>query len=312
MLVWKVGMKEKRPVIWGVGGGKGGVGKTVITANAAIGLAQLGKRCVAVDADLGGANLHTVLGIPSPDYTLTDFIRNKVQSLEDILAPTSSPNLHLISGSKAMLEMANPNYAQKEKLIRQISDLDVDYVLLDLGSGSAFNTLDFFLSADEGILVVLPEPTSVENVYHFIKAAFYRKLKKATKRSGVAEAVDRAMEEKVARGIQSPRTLIKNVLMIDNGAGQALQEEADGFRPSIVVNQTRRYDDRDLGNEITQACRDYFGIRIRYLGHIDEDNTLREAVRLRKTMMDAFPSSQFAQAIRSLLRNLLVDRRDLP
>jgi flagellar biosynthesis protein FlhG len=308
----RVGMKKERPVIWGVGGGKGGVGKTVITANAAIGLAQLGKRCVAVDADLGGANLHTVLGIPSPDYTLTDFIRKRVNSLNDILAPTLLPNLHLISGSKALLEMANPRYSQKEKLIRHIADLDVDYVLMDLGSGSAFNTLDFFLSADEGVLVVLPEPTSVENAYHFIKAAFYRKLKRATKRKGVAEAIDKAMEEKIARGIQSPRTLIKNVLMINPEAGQALQKEADEFRPNIIVNQTRRFDDRDLGNDIAQACSDYFGIRIRYLGHVDEDNTLKEAVRLRRAVMDAFPSSPFAHSIRFLLRNLLAMRKDQP
>ena len=301
-------MKKERPVIWGVGGGKGGVGKTVITANTAIALAQMGKRCVAVDADLGGANLHTVLGIPSPNNTLTDFIRKRVSSLSDVLAPTPFPNLHLISGSKALLEMANPHHSQKEKLIRHISDLEVDYVLLDLGSGSAFNTLDFFLSADEGILVVLPEPTSVENAYHFIKAAFYRKLKKATKRKGVAEAIDKAMVEKVARGIQSPRTLIHNVLMIDPEAGQALQREADEFRPNIIVNQTRRFDDRDLGNDIVQACHDYFGISIRHLGHIEEDVTLKEAVRLRKAVMDAFPSSPFAHSIRSILQGLLKAR----
>lgn len=303
-------MKKAKPIIWGVGGGKGGVGKTVITANTAISLAQMGKSCVAVDADLGGANLHTVLGISSPNHTLTDFVRKRVKSLTDILAPTPFQNLHLISGSRALLEMANPHYTQKEKLIRHIADLDVDYVLLDLGSGSAFNTLDFFLSADQGILVVLPEPTSVENAYHFIKAAFYRKLKKATKRTGVAEAIDKAMVEKIARGIQSPRTLIKNVLMINPEAGQVLQDEANAFTPNIVVNQTRRLDDRDLGSDIVQACYDYFGIRIRYLGHIEEDNSLKEAVRLRKAVMDAFPSSPFARSIRLMIQNLLVGRVD--
>lgn len=301
-------MNMSGPVIWGVGGGKGGVGKTVITANIAICLAQKGKRCVAIDADLGGANLHTVMGMPSPDLTLTDFIRRKVSSLSEILAPTPFPNLHLISGSRALLEMANPQHAQKEKLIRQISSLDVDFVLLDLGSGSAFNTLDFFLSADEGILIVLPEPTSVENAYHFIKAAFYRKLKKATKRSGVAEAIDKAMEEKIARGIQSPRMLISNVFKINPEAGQALREEADDFRPNIIVNQTRKFDDMNLGRDIAHACRDYFGINIRYLGHVEEDNALREAVRLRKAVLEAFPYSPFSRSIRSLVQNLLEAR----
>lgn len=296
---------SNQPRVWAVGGGKGGVGKTVITANTAISLAQQGNRCVAMDLDLGGANLHTVLGVPNPDRSLTDFLRRKVDSLSETMVSTPYPNLHFISGSKALLEMANPKFSQKEKLIRQISSLDADYVLLDLGSGSAFNTLDFFLSADEGVLVVLPEPTSVENAYHFIKAAFYRKLKRATRKTGVAEAIDMAMEEKVARGIQSPRTLINNVLQINPEAGHSLEEEARGFKPNIIVNQTRKYSDQELGSEIVQACLDYFGIMVRNLGHIDEDDSLREAVRLRRAVVDSFPACPFTMSIHAVVTNLL-------
>jgi len=303
-------MNNTRPQIWAVGGGKGGVGKTVITANTAISLAQQGKRCVALDLDLGGANLHTILGVPDPDRSLTDFLNRKISTLAEAMVPTPYPNLHFISGSNALLEMANPKFSQKEKLIRHITSLDVDYVLLDLGSGSSFNTLDFFLSADEGVLVVLPEPTSVENAYHFIKAAFYRKLKKATKRSGVAEAIDKAMEEKVSRGIQSPRTLINSVLQINPEAGHALEEEARSFKPNIIVNQARRHDDHELGTDIVQACQDYFGINIRSIGHIDEDDSLKEAVRLRRAVVDAFPASSFASAIHTIVKNLLQARSD--
>ena len=245
----------QKPYIWAIGGGKGGVGKSVITANMAIALAQAGNKCVAVDVDLGGANLHTVIGMPGPDLTLSHFFKRKVNRLRDVMVPAPIPNLWLISGSKALMEMANPKHAQKEKMIRQLFSLEVDHILLDLGSGTAFNILDFFLTSNEGILVILPEPTSVENAYHFIKAAFYRKLKRATRRTGVAAAVDRAMEEKVARGIQSPRTLIKNVLEINPEAGMALQIEASQFRPNVVVNQVRRLEERDLGHDISAACR---------------------------------------------------------
>ena len=301
--------ERARPRIWAVGGGKGGVGKTVITANMAICLSQLGFTCVALDADLGGANLHTILGMAGPDRTLSDFIRKEVDSLSDTMVQTPFPNLSLISGSRAILEMANPKYTQKEKLIRHISALDVDYVLLDLGSGSTFNTLDFFLAADEGVLVVLPEPTSVENAYHFIKAAFYRKLKKATRQTGVARAIDKAMMEKVARGIQSPRNLISSVMQIDPEAGQALKEETETFCPNIIVNQTRRFDDHDLGDDIVHACRDYFGIDIRHIGNIDEDDSLRDAVRLRKAVMEAFPVSPFSRCIQAVVRSLLDSKR---
>ena len=67
------------PVTWAVGGGKGGVGKSVITSSLAIALAERGLRCAAVDADFGAANLHTVLGVPRPERTLSHFIKLEVE-----------------------------------------------------------------------------------------------------------------------------------------------------------------------------------------------------------------------------------------
>ncbi|MFV1957019.1 MAG: MinD/ParA family protein [bacterium] len=297
--------KPKGPVIWAVGGGKGGVGKSVITSNLAISLAQRGKRCIAIDADLGGANLHTVIGMPNPKYTLSAFLRREVDNLHEIIAPTPIPNLWLISGARALMEMANPKYTQKEKLLRHISKLDADYVILDLGSGTSFNILDFFLVAQEGILVVLPEPTSVENAYHFIKAAFYRKLKRATNRTGVTEAIDRVMVEKIARGIQSPRALIENVHSVNRKAGEALQVAADNFRPNIIINMVRRWDDKDLGQDISVACKDYFGITVEFVGEIEDDDHVKKAIRMRKSVMGMFPASPFTKSIHKISRNLL-------
>lgn len=281
------------------------MGKSVITSNLAISLAQKGKRCIAIDADLGGANLHTVIGMPNPKYTLSAFLRREVESLQEIIAPTPFQNLWLISGARALMEMANPKYTQKEKLLRHVSGLDADYVILDLGSGTSFNILDFFLVAQEGVLVVLPEPTSVENAYHFIKAAFYRKLKRATNRTGVTDAIDRVMVEKVARGIQSPRALIENVYSINREAGEALQVEADNFKPNIIINMVRRWDDKDLGQDISVACRDYFGITVQFIGEIEDDDHVKKAIRMRKSVLGMFPAAPFTKSIQKISGRLL-------
>ncbi len=66
------------PEIWVIGGGKGGTGKTLLCANLAIDLAQNGERVIAVDADFGGPNLHTALGVPPPERSLTDFLHRFV------------------------------------------------------------------------------------------------------------------------------------------------------------------------------------------------------------------------------------------
>ena len=170
------------PRVWAIGGGKGGIGKSVIAANLAVVLAQRGCRVVLIDADLGGANLHTILGVPARGPTLSDFLHRRSERLCDILVPTATAGLSLVSGSRAPVDSANPRYAQKVRLLRHIATLPADHAVLDLGGGSSFNMLDFFLAADHGVVVVVPEATSVENAYHFLKAAYFRRMRRAQPR----------------------------------------------------------------------------------------------------------------------------------
>ena len=183
------------PRIWAIGGGKGGVGKSVVSTGIAMTLARQGQRCIMLDADLGGANLHTFLGMAHPQHTLTDLFRKRVSGLQDILLPTPYNNLWLISGARAMLDMANPSYMQKMKVIRQIFSLHADHIFIDLGAGSSFNVLDFFIAAHEGLMVVMPTPTSIENAYHFLKAVYYRKLRKVVRDLKAERLVDAALSE---------------------------------------------------------------------------------------------------------------------
>src|SRR4051794_37938704 len=168
--------KTRARRIVAVGGGKGGIGKSMLSANLGIALAQHGSSVILVDADLGGANLHSCLGVAQPTVSLSDFMDRRAARLEDVAVPTGIERLRLISGARDVLDAANPRHSEKQKLLRNIRSLPVDYVVVDLGAGTGFNVLDFFLVADTGIVVLLPEPTSIENAYRFIKAAFFRRL----------------------------------------------------------------------------------------------------------------------------------------
>jgi flagellar biosynthesis protein FlhG len=294
-----------RPRLWAVGGGKGGAGKSVVSTNLGVTLARRGRRSVLVDADLGGANLHTLLGTRSPKRTLSDFLLRKVPRLDDVLTPTSVPDLWLASGSQSLVEMANPKYAQKEKLLRHVTELEVDHVILDLGAGSSFNVLDFFLAADAGILVVVPEPTSVENAYHFLKAAFFRRLKRATHLPGVRGVLDQVLSGKDAGALQSARALLTAVRRIDPEVADTLVEEAGRFTPHILVNRARTEADRGLGADMQTACQDYFGAEVGYLGALAYDDLVRTSVQARRPVVEAFPTSAFAGAIDGVAGRLL-------
>src|SRR5512145_2100401 len=209
-----------------VGGGKGGIGKSLVSANLGIELARRGKRVVLVDADLGGANLHTTLGIDLPRRTLSDFIERKVQRIEEVVTPTGIPDLGLVSGALDHLDAANPRYAQKMRFLRHVQQMDVDYAILDLGAGTHANVLDFFLVSDHGVLVLVPEPTAVENAYRFVKAAFWRRLRNVASVYGY----DALIQAVLASGsYKSPVDLIASVAERDPEASANLARQLTAF-----------------------------------------------------------------------------------
>ncbi len=301
----KTGQPGSKPRVWAVGGGKGGVGKSVITSSMAITLARQGKRCVLIDADLGGANLHTLFGMVSPTRTLSDLFLREAASLQEILVPTPVSDLWLISGARSLVDMANPAHAQKMKMIRQIFSLEVDHVFIDLGAGSSYNVLDFFLAAHEKIMVVVPTPTSVENAYHFLKAVFYRKFRRAVRRAGAGRIVDRAMEEKVLRGIRSPRDLIAQVAELHPAAGMALYREMNALRPQVLVNQVRKHEEKELARQMAIACEEFFGVEVGCLGSLRHDDHVLDAIQARRPVLELYPDSPFSIAAQNLTQSLL-------
>jgi len=265
-----------------VGGGKGGIGKTLVAANLAVELARRGERVVLVDADLGGANLHTCLGIEQPRRTLSDFIDRRVARLEDVVVPTGIANLGLISGAMDHLDAANPKYAQKMRLMRHIQAMDVDHVLLDLGAGTHLNVLDFFLVSDHGILVLVPEPTAVENVYRFVKAAFWRRVRNVVSVCGFESLLRSVMGD---GSLKSPVEIVAALSARSPEAGQLLSRQLELFRPRLIVNQARTPQDVEVGNAVVAAWRKFFGLEMDYLGHVDYDEQMWRAVRARKPLL---------------------------
>jgi len=293
-----------RRVIWTVGGGKGGSGKSFITANIGICLSQLGSRVILVDADLGGANLHTFLGVLPPNLSLSDFIQKRVSHLQEALIPTSIPNLQLLSGAQDLLSAADAKTVQKRKVLRSIQHLESDYILVDLGAGNALNVLDFFLMADGGILVVTPEPTSIENSYRFLKSAFYRRLRSAVSSPGAKALIDGASDRKNELGIQNPTDLIEAMARIGEDEARRVTQEVERFHPNLILNQVRTKKDIEVGFSIRSACKKYFGIHLHYLGYVVYDQEVSHSIRKRRPLVLENPHSKAAQCVSEIALKL--------
>jgi flagellar biosynthesis protein FlhG len=295
----------RRRQIWSVGGGKGGIGKSLISASLGWQLARMGQRVILVDADLGGANLHTCLGLASPDRTLADFIQRRVDTIEEAMVETGAPGLRLLSGAGDLLTAANIKHAQKVRILRRLQNLDVDVVLIDIGAGTSFNSLDFFLLSDVAILAAIPEPSSIENGYRFIKSALYRRLRAATDSAPARELVDAAADPKNGLGLRTPVDLVARVEREDLEAGAAMRREVASFHPRFVINEVRDERDVAVGHHLVAACRRHLGVRASYTGFIHFEDAVWRAVRRRRLFLTDAPTSRAAEEIRQVTRDLL-------
>ena len=286
------------------GGGKGGVGKTFLVANLATALARQGHRVVAVDGDLEGANLHTCLGVSRPRASLADYVAHREDDLQKLLLDTHLPNLSLIAATSSHLAVAQPSHGRRVQLLRALRALPAEFVLLDLGAGMHPAVMDYFMVGENGVVVISPEPTSVENAYAFIRAAFYRRLRLAMVSHDVRRLVTLAMDERNERGIRTPIDLLREVQSLDATEGARFVETMRAFRPRIVLNEVRSADDVKLGFSVASVCRKYFGIEAEYIGYVNHDEAARRSVRARHPLVEAHPRSDAARYIVRVARKL--------
>lgn len=305
MAVLPVAAPRPERQIWSFGGGKGGIGKSLLAAALGWHLARMGKRVILVDADLGGANLHTCFGLSGPNLTLGDFIRHRVERIEEVAQETGCPGLRLIGGAWDFLGAANINYNQKLRVLNRIRSLEVDVVLMDLGAGTSYNIIDFFLIADVGLLTVVPEPTSIENGYRFIKSALYRRLRRAALGEPARRMVELALDQKNPLGIRTPIDLLHAVGREAPEEAERLEGELAAFHPRFVVNQVRSGADIAVGHQLVTACARHLGIRASYAGFVDYDDTVWQCVRQRRLFVAEAPQCPASRRVGQLARGLL-------
>jgi flagellar biosynthesis protein FlhG len=289
--------------IWAIGGGKGGTGKSFIAANLGLHLASLDREVILVDADLGAPNLHTLLGIKASHPDLGDFLTNRVPALEDTAVETPYRGLRIIKGSENILFIANLNHYRKLRLLRQIRQLPAPNVILDLGTGSSYNTLDFFLSANPGIVVATPEPTAIENTYLFLKSCIMRVLKLYMDHYKIRE-LHQKMLDQIEKNSQSLYGFFKSLMETDRSYGTILYRALRGFRPCLVMNKAR--DERDilLGRSVADVARKYLLIDMKYLGAVPYDEDVHTSLRGLRPYYVEHKDSPAAKAIRQMSEEL--------
>ena len=293
-------------ILISVASGKGGVGKSVVSSNLALALAKAGRQTLLADLDVGGADAHIMFGELNPAVTLTDFLEKRIHRLEDVAIPvTVHPNLRLIAGTGETLATANMAYARKKRLMKHFQELKADVVVLDIGAGTNYHALDFFLMADIHLAVATPEPTAILDLYRFIKlAAIRRALACFLSRSSMSDVLSNrdftSMEE------------VLDVAGATDAEGRDMAAAAlHTFRPGLIIN---RASDSARVNVLylRKILHQYVGGDLTLLGEIPEDAAVVQAVRKFLPVIEAAPESSAAKGLLTIsaaVEQLVVSHR---
>jgi len=285
-----------------VGGGRGGVGKSVLAANLGVYVAQLGRSVLLIDADPAGAALHTVLGIDLPNTAAGGSEDDEDENL--IALPTQVPGLQLVPQGYRVGSPVPVRPGRKPRWARQVQKLDIDYVILDLGAGTNPATLDLFLSADIGITVASPEPPSIEATYRFARALFQRVMRRLlTKDRFKMRLLERAEAE--LGPLPPPQDLVRALARYDAALGELSAAELAKLRPRLVVNNGRLRGDTELGPAMCDMAERYLGVNYDYVGHIEQDDAVWLSVVHRRPLLIDSPTSKSARNLERIARRVL-------
>ena len=293
-----------------VGGAKGGVGKSALAANLAVGLALLGQNVVLADLDLGGADVHLYLGVKSLPKTWNDFLDKKVGSIEEIMMPTPYEGLKLIGGDSSRLGSENLPYPQKLKIMRHLREMQGDYLILDLGGNSSYNVLDFFLFADHKIVISGTEPASILDSYSFVKVSVYRLLERFfSEHKSLKDLSQKIKNGSLGQSKDLSLDLIfEEVRERDPSVYHKLKDRYDRFCVSLVVNMAENRKDFQIAESMQNVLKEKCFLNVGILGTMPFDKLARRAARSFTPIIVEYPRSQPSKAIHQMLAAILLDR----
>ncbi len=296
----------KNPVIISIGGGKGGVGKSTITANVGSLLVKQGYSVGFIDADLGGANLHLCLGIRRPQTGLQDYITGKYKTLKEVAIPLPQQGSWLISGASDIIELANPNFAQKQKIIRNLAGMEADFILVDLGAGSDNHVTDFFAAFPFGIIVTDGLPTSIENAYGFLKSGILRGLRRLFPGDNeIGDIIRKFSDPQSGKSCATVGELLEGLERGFPDAVERMRTWIRRRRTFLVLNMVKESEDVKVGERFVEMVKKYLSINIYYIGYIIFSPDVRKSIKAMRPLVGCSSDARLIDCFSTVTGNLI-------
>ena len=293
-----------RASIWALGGGKGGVGRSLLAANLGIQLARGGRRVVLVDLDLQGSNLHTYLGYQRLPRSLADLAAGRVALLSELACETPTSHLRLIGGLQRGDLQDDPVHFVRQ-VAEQFGSLSADHVIVDCGSGRTPATVAAFSEATVGILVTTPEPAALESVYLFTQAHLRWCMTRALTGEAMARVESRLREAGGDAARLSFRALMTRLAAADPEAREAIARVVRRTRLELLLNQVRGEGDEEAAASLASGFRKCFGLTLQVGGIIEHDLSVLQSIQKRRPLSQQYPNASSTKGIGRAASRLL-------
>lgn len=283
-----------------VGGGRGGVGKSLLAVNLGVYLAQLGREVIVVDTDFAGSSLYIQLGLEHAPFAA----KEAVESLRVEPVVTPVPGLRLFPSAHDPGTNAPFRPGRKVRWMNGLRLLPADYILMHLGSGTSPITLDLFLSSDVGICVTVPDPAAIESTYRFLRALYLRQLRRALIKDRFRlRMLERALNQ--LGPLPSPLEVLEAITRHDASLAELAATHMRRIRPRLVVNQSRLRADLELGPAMEAMAERYLGLRVEYVGHVEQDDQAWLTARRRRPLLVDSPTAKSARNLERIARRVV-------
>jgi len=290
-------LNNKRTII-PIASGKGGVGKSVLAANLSIALAKMGHPTVAVDMDLGGSNLYTCLGMQNKYPGIGDYLKAGNVGFDDLLVQTGIPNLKFLPGDGRTPFMANITYEQRLLLIKKIKAISARYVVLDLGAGTQFSTLNFFGLAYRGMVVTTFETPSVMNFVMFLRSFMFRVISNVARHNQkVLDMLIEAFQQPMKAEPLTVKYLLGKIAEIDPKLAKHAQLTCSYYRPRVIFNMGDHPDELNMLEKLDHTLKQGLSAEVDFFGFVFYDEAVRLAAKRKETLLNHYPASLASQGI---------------
>ena len=201
--------------------------------------------------------------------------------------------------------MANIPYAQKLKLINEIKKIPADYILLDLGAGTSFNTLDYFGLSNNGIVITTFEKPSIMNTLSFIKNFIYRLVQREIRHNHkVLSDVNNFYKTSTENNPLSIGSVIELIRNIDSDLAAKVQDKCNNYKPRIIFNKTEHPNELKISEQLEKSVKENLSLDLWFFGFIPYSKQVEISTKNSEILISKYYDNAASKGINNIARRI--------